>query len=631
VGYILIALVLRVWYSSDGDVSDSSSTASIGRHRELSLQQFHDPATIDNKLVGQVEEEQLKLNEIANTAIENGNVAFRVFQQQEHESQQSQQLRQAKQQKQSYYEPILIEIVNPKLNHYYSVTITSYNKYTKTATLLDNDDERSTTLVYSWTPFISGTNDILVHEISSANQNGDKTQLVQPGVYPIYIPSSVEDKKEEDHRNINALPPCQTIESPILFTHFDGHWLGPDFKSTDSLRNGWSFVPSLDSSMMGSREKACKIETFSYDEIQSIPKKKKIYVLGTSIHRGIFLSLVDMMLDKAEKEELSSSIIQKCWGRMTVKKNNLEVTYQDWRVSEFESPSMQNQPPFIECHNEKLSKEKGMYYANATEIWSKIWNGSSDEWPDVIYMLQMFARNKASFQIHTLPLLEMIPSSWTGVLFLGDGTFSAAEGGLQSRSRYRQVIKDNPSGLVDQSIHKLYSKDISAVVSSINDSRIRYVDGIGASKEHRMYGESGPDHILQSQHFHRMCEKVDQHNPDNVMTVCSNVTELMGQLLIGHAVGPKAELEATKKDVSKSPTPLRWCHACPSCMLPFKLMPDLELTCHEGPITKKDENIIIGGCLNPCPKSCLKQEVSRTFASQSDEVYVRQCPISSLW
>ena len=62
--------------------------------------------------------------------------------------------------------------------------------------------------------------------------------------------------------------------------------------------------------MMGSREKACKIETFSYDEIQSISGKKKIYVFGTSIHRGIFLSLVDMMLDKTEKEELSSSIIK---------------------------------------------------------------------------------------------------------------------------------------------------------------------------------------------------------------------------------------------------------------------------------------------------------------------------------
>lgn len=53
-----------------------------------------------------------------------------------------------------------------------------------------------------------------------------------------------------------------------------------------------------------------------------------LLVLGDSVYRGIFLMLVDMMLAKGQKDNLSESVIQKCWGYADIRLGNLRLTYQ---------------------------------------------------------------------------------------------------------------------------------------------------------------------------------------------------------------------------------------------------------------------------------------------------------------
>lgn len=50
----------------------------------------------------------------------------------------------------------------------------------------------------------------------------------------------------------------------------------------------------------------------------SFSEKTVIYILGTSRERGVFLSLVDLLLSAKEKKVLSESVIGKCWGRAVV-------------------------------------------------------------------------------------------------------------------------------------------------------------------------------------------------------------------------------------------------------------------------------------------------------------------------
>ena len=129
------------------------------------------------------------------------------------------------------------------------------------------------------------------------------------------------------------------------------------------------------------------------------------------------------------------------------------------------------------------------------------------------------------------------------------------------------------------------------------------------------------------------------------MNVCSNITEMVGQLLLGHALGPKDEfLEQIKQVPKPGKQRATWCHHCPKCMLPFHIQPYPEMQCVEGPLTAKEEDVDCSALRTQsdaeelektlqlkhpmeCPDTCLATEAVSSFATESDTVYVRQCPI----
>ena len=224
----------------------------------------------------------------------------------------------------------MIEVLNPQPFCVYSVTILSHNFYTGTAMLLAEGQFttdacgplglRTCHLVYSWKPILPGQYNVLVHEIDISH---GKTPLIQPP-YPFLITelaigagmSMLKDR-------ILKMPPCQIQIRNNIYSHWEGDWLGPNIQLENSIRTGWTFLPS---SQMG-----CKLETFDSQVLRSLlPEKKSIYILGRSIERGVFLSLADIMLEEHEKEHLSQSIISKCWGRAAITKGNLKLVYQDF-------------------------------------------------------------------------------------------------------------------------------------------------------------------------------------------------------------------------------------------------------------------------------------------------------------
>jgi hypothetical protein len=510
----------------------------------------------------------------------------------------------------------LVEVLNPTPGCDYSVTVQSHNLYTGTAMLLAEGqfttdecqfDLRQCHRVYSWKPILPGQYDILVHEIDQGN---GKTPLIHPP-HPIYVTelnsgaglSMLEDR-------ILNMPPCQIRTEKNLYSHWEGDWLGPDFRLKNSIRTGWSFLPS--------RRMNCKLETFDSQSLQSLREKKSIYILGRSVERGIFLSLADIMLDEHEKRFLGGSIVGKCWGRATITKGNLKILYQDFRSANFEDP---NEPPSIECHNDKLVKYAGSsFITNATKLWEEIFQQDESDWPSVIYFVAGFARfhnridpNAFIFDYHVKLFVDMLPPTWQGTMFIGDFTLSGRDGGYENMLQYEE-----------------YLKDINDMVNLLgNDPRVRWIDGHGISKEMRMYNQQGEKRVARSQHFHRYCTNTGING--EAMAVCSNVTEMLGQLLLGHALGPKADFtEQAKRTPSDSGT-LTWCHACPECLLPFAIVPYPNMTCVRGPMLRWEKSV---SCSNKnlapllCPSFCLQQEVTSEFTSESDTVFVRQCQIA---
>lgn len=152
-----------------------------------------------------------------------------------------------------------------------------------------------------------------------------------------------------------------------------------------------------------------------------------------------------------------------------------------------------------------------------------------------------------------------MPVSWRGTLLLTDGAFSAMRAGQGDEENY---IK--------------YREGIQRLVTSFNDNRVWWLDGKGLSKEQRMYGEAGPSAPVVSQHFHSVCESsyIDKSGEPQDMRICSNVTEMIGQLLIGYALGPKDEyLQHIKNSASvyDNNKDMMYYHACPMDLLPFHI------------------------------------------------------------
>jgi hypothetical protein len=107
---------------------------------------------------------------------------------------------------------------------------------------------------------------------------------------------------------------------------------------------------------------------------------------------------------------------------------------------------------------------------------------------------------------------------------------------------------------------------------------------------------------------------------------------------LGHALGPKADFMEQVKQTPSDCGALMWCHACPKCLLPFAIVPYPNMTCVRGPMLPKAESVscpmkyqVRQSNQNreplSCPLSCLEQEVTSEFRSESDTVFIRQCPI----
>lgn len=564
---------------------------------------------------------------------------------------------------------VRVRVVNPKLGCRYSVTFTSHDKYTGSASLVaarEDTDTGGGAFSYEWRPVFPGRYDVHVHEI----RTDGSSPSVQPRSYPVFV-----DEGPNPDVGIAALemrlrsPPCAdrpngNIYYDGLYSNWDGDWLGPDFNLDEALRTGWTFLPK-------GNNMNCRIESYTRDDLKRIPgdkKLKRIHIYGNDVTRGVFLSLVDLMLEPNEKEEFERSIVGECAGRMTVSKGMLAVAYKgtfrrweimelchpycihsqmssiflsfhqkrvpDFRPSNFEGMSkdhMGNLLPYGDpeyvCHNEFLiSSPEDQFILNATKAWQGMWSNSKEMLPDVIMMGWNFGNfahddagvmkhaphDTAKWEEHIAWFVKRIPPTWDGTLLITDNSLSGSAAGLASSVEYASHLAE-----------------IKRMLSRLGDRRVRWIDGHGLSKEMRMHGGNGEDRMASTQRLHSFCHGNGDGAGD--VAVCSNVTELVGQVLLGHAIGPKRDLLSEERWMSRKKTQLRWCHACPKCgsSMPYRLDISTKMTCHDGPLTaaEPEDCATDARAFTMCPEMCLKTPWTGEFAGPSNMVHVRRCPV----
>ena len=197
---------------------------------------------------------------------------------------------------------------------------------------------QSGTFIYVW---IASEEHILIADVVN---NGDGTLTATyessfPGEYLITIEAVIYDNHDEGMPikgspfaltiagepaiDIDALPTCSAEDESVAEGFWKpGTWVSSSIASSKHgvTRDGWVFQP-----------KNCVHDTFSYDDLMllaSLSEPTWLLVLGGSIQRGVFLTLVDMILAQGQKDDMRTSIIDKCWGYADVTVGNLRVTYQ---------------------------------------------------------------------------------------------------------------------------------------------------------------------------------------------------------------------------------------------------------------------------------------------------------------
>ena len=182
--------VAREGHQERGAVEDGSerTTRVTGSGRGLlsSLLAYTDPRSMTpRKQLRAFERERREaiqtadgLAEEATRAADKGEAAFLV--------------RGRKEDDEAFFSPseIFVEVLNPKPDCRYSVSIVSEGRYTGSAQLLSPDPpleegQAPPSLLHSWRPALPGKFAILVHEIDP--EYGHTTPLISPGPFPIYV------------------------------------------------------------------------------------------------------------------------------------------------------------------------------------------------------------------------------------------------------------------------------------------------------------------------------------------------------------------------------------------------------------------------------------------------------------
>jgi hypothetical protein len=211
----------------------------------------------------------------------------------------------------------------------------------------------------------------------------------------------------------------------------------------------------------------------------------------------------------------------------------------------------ENGADLVECHNDMIAKEGSDFLCNAYQVWDEIFE-DANKWPDTIFLLLGYGwgYDNFDFESHTLYFTRNLPRAWRGTLIIVDGKFGGA------------VVQ----GTAEQS--DVYRSDIKNMLAAIDNSRVRWIDSLGVSKEMKMHTETGSEYVAGSVHFHQKCPNSMSCNGSNPIKVCSNITEIVSQLLLGYTLGTKRQFwqqvaQSRAHGIGKMQM-LETCTACPA-------------------------------------------------------------------
>eukprot|EP00667_Euglena_gracilis_P006945 EG_transcript_7011 len=387
------------------------------------------------------------------------------------------------------------------------------------------------------------------------------------------------------------LPRCIS-QKGWLFGHgwLDGAWVSARLAShrDNVLRYGWVYQPRY-----------CSFDVFSHQHLQAAAQAapKWLVFLGTSIQRGIFLTLVDLLLNSAQKAGVYDSITFKCWGWADFRFGNLRLSYGDWRIH---SCGAVNETV---CHGEYIYSHDGaVQQRNGWALVDFVFSGET--WPDAVVVeprkLGMLTE-----------LLNRAPAAWTGRYFLlgSDSNINmwTADTYFKKLMETKAIRLRRTREMEARDPRVLVYWTYPALVATLHDLEFR--------------GR------YTSLHYHRLCNEV---SPQGLMVICSLEREMVAHILLGLLLGPKKRFEPFPPVV---PTNVSSCNDCPPDLFPLHINPKPDPVCVTAEasnfsfqlVPRMPPKSMMGRHAVRCPAWCLQRPPDGVQAVNSGSVDVRRC------
>ncbi|XP_071849551.1 uncharacterized protein [Apostichopus japonicus] len=444
---------------------------------------------------------------------------------------------------------------------------------------------------FTYIPTIPGQYDLFVEEISRHLQK----QL--PGSPFKLVVNGPAINKEERKKIADHLPSCQTLPQTDL-SWLEGNWVTRDLagEKRGTLRSGWVLQPNR-----------CSIDIFTKDDLRQAtasPSLKTIFVLGRSTERGVFLSLVDILLTIDEKREIKSSILWKCWGLMEIRLGNLRFVYQDFRIEDAPMENINDSDHVqVTCHNEKNVGSSKDLFSDAIGFFKETL--FTDRFrPDVILLI-------VTNSLHLTYLTKTIPASWDGIIYTMNG-FKCHDGSLYTYDGRQADIR------------------VAEKILTF-DKRFRALDGFALATPLRHATQSSPK-IMKAFHWHRPCKE-----QDGEIQVCGDATEMVAQILLGKAIAPNGKdawlssLENCGPKQNNLKRNIEVCHDCPKQLIPWHIKKVPNPICYNSTVLLQTDDTDIqawGGSL--CPNDCMKTAPVGQEDVKSGRVDVRICTVLTI-
>eukprot|EP00903_Cladosiphon_okamuranus_P015286 g14126.t1 len=386
------------------------------------------------------------------------------------------------------------------------------------------------------------------------------------------------------------------------------------------------------------------------EQLADLEEQTWLLILGNSVFRGLYLTLVDMILRQDQKGDLRSSALQKCWGYADFQVGNLRVTYQDMRLYEFTTVE-----DSVVCDDDKLSATSSAAFIASCDqfLRSTVFGNDTAGWPKVVVAPSHLVDSDESPNLAIEVVMEALPAAWKGELLFIDHMAGLGRFWKQDNPTMTALhdVNPTPPTLRGHHVREVVGERTTPTESTRDngigrmrayterDPRVHFMSAFPMYQAKLFENErtrNGMWRFGASVHYHYVLSPKEAKAQGATRMVYSTMTEMIAHVVIGKAVGKKEALydlysttHHPKPRNSQIGDIFQVCTDCPESLIPHHVKPTPEPTCVVAARLLPENQTYPAWNGTLCPSWCMAEQPVDKKQTQSGFVDVRKCSLQN--